>query len=164
MLSPQSCPTLCDPMNCSWPGSSVPGDSPGKSTGVGCHAFLQRILPTQGSNPGLPLCRQILYHLGEPQGKPKNTGVGSLSLLQQIFLTQELSLGLLHCRRILKQLSYQIHYLFIFGSIRGHRITWDPPSFQTIFYYMRFRFTALKFNIYMPYKVRTTTSPVTESL
>ena len=49
----QSCPTLCDPMDCSPPGSSVHGNSPGKNTGVGCHAFLQGIFPTQGSNPGL---------------------------------------------------------------------------------------------------------------
>ena len=32
------CPTLCDPMDCSLPGSSVRGDSLGKNTGVGCHA------------------------------------------------------------------------------------------------------------------------------
>ena len=49
----QSCPTLCDPMDCSLPGSSVHGDSPSKNTGVGCHALLQGIFPTQGSNPGL---------------------------------------------------------------------------------------------------------------
>ena len=47
----QSCPTLCDPMDCSPPGSSVHGDSSGKNTGVGCHALLQGIFPTQGSNP-----------------------------------------------------------------------------------------------------------------
>ena len=49
-LVAQSRPTLCDPMDCSLPGSSVHGDSPGKNTGVGCHAFLQGIFPTQGSN------------------------------------------------------------------------------------------------------------------
>ena len=57
------CPTLCNPMDCSPPGSSVHGDSPGKNTGVGCHALLQGIFPTQGSNPGLLHCRQILYQL-----------------------------------------------------------------------------------------------------
>ena len=61
----QPCPTPCDPMDCSPPGSSVHGDSPGKHTGVGCHALLQGIFTTQGSNPGL-LCllhwQQILYH------------------------------------------------------------------------------------------------------
>ena len=56
-----SCPTLCDPMDCSSPGSSVHGDSPGKNTEVGCHALLQRMFPTQGLNPGLLQCRQILY-------------------------------------------------------------------------------------------------------
>ena len=54
--------SFCDLMDCSPPASSVHGDSPGKDTGVGCHALLQRIFPTQGSNPGLPHCR-ILYHL-----------------------------------------------------------------------------------------------------
>ena len=48
----QSCLALCDPMDCSLPSSSVHGDSPGKNTGVGCHALLHRVFPTQGSNPG----------------------------------------------------------------------------------------------------------------
>ena len=40
-----------------------PWDSPGKNTGVGCHAPLQGVFPTQGSNSGLPYCSRILYHL-----------------------------------------------------------------------------------------------------
>ena len=43
----------------------------GKSTGVGCHFLLQGIFPTQGSNPGLLHCRQMLYllsHQGSHQG------------------------------------------------------------------------------------------------
>ena len=52
-------------MDCSPPGSSVHGISPGKNTGVGCHALLQGIFPTQGSNPRL-LCllhwQAGLYH------------------------------------------------------------------------------------------------------
>ena len=55
--------TLCKPMDCSLPGSSVHGDSPGKNTGVDCHALLQGIFPTQGSNPGLLHCSRILYQL-----------------------------------------------------------------------------------------------------
>ena len=42
-LVAQSCPTLCDPMDCSPPGSSVHGDSSGKNTGVDCQALLQGI-------------------------------------------------------------------------------------------------------------------------
>ena len=38
-------------------------NSPGENTGVGCHALLQGIFPTQGWNSGLPHCRRILYHL-----------------------------------------------------------------------------------------------------
>ena len=68
-LVAQSCPTLCDPMACSPPGSSVHGDSPGKNTGVGCHALLQGIFLAQESNQGLLHCRQILYQLSY-QGNP----------------------------------------------------------------------------------------------
>ena len=46
------------------------GDSPGKNTGMGCHAFLQEIFPTKGSNSDLPHCRHILYHLSH-QGSPR---------------------------------------------------------------------------------------------
>ena len=62
-LVTQLCLTLCDSMDCSPPGSSVHGDSPGKNMGVGCHALLQGIFPSQGSNPGLPRCRRVLYCL-----------------------------------------------------------------------------------------------------
>ena len=49
----QSCLTLCDPMDCSLPGFSVHGDSPGKNTGVGCHFLLQGVFLTQELNPCL---------------------------------------------------------------------------------------------------------------
>ena len=51
----QSCPTLGDPKDCSPPGSSIHGDSPGRNIGVGCHTPLQGIFSTQGLNPCL-LC------------------------------------------------------------------------------------------------------------
>ena len=56
-----------------WPhGLYSPWDSPGQNTGVGSRSLLQGIFPTQGSNPGLPHGRQILYHLSH-QGSPLNT-------------------------------------------------------------------------------------------
>ena len=68
-LVAQLCLTLCNPMDCSPLGLSVCGDFPGKNTGVGCHAFLQGIFPTQGLNLDLPHYRQILYQLS-CQGSP----------------------------------------------------------------------------------------------
>ena len=59
-LVAQSCPTLCDPVDCVQPGSSVHGDSPSVDTGVGCHALL---LGMHLPNPGLPHCRPILHCL-----------------------------------------------------------------------------------------------------
>ena len=96
----QLCPTLCDPMDCSLPGSSV------------CGILQARILewvafpfsPTQGSNPGLLRCRQIIYHLSY-QGSPRILEWVRLSLLQRLFPTQESNRSLLHCRWILYQLS-----------------------------------------------------------
>ena len=95
----QLCPTLCDFMDSSLPGSSV-------------HGILQaRILEwvaiafSRGSSQPRSPTLQVVSLPVEQQGKSKNTGVGSLSLLQRIFLTHELNQGLLHCRRILYQLS-----------------------------------------------------------
>ena len=78
-LVAQSCLTLCNLMDCSLPGSTFHGDSPGKNTEVGCHALLQGIKPRS-------LTLQVDSLPSEPPGKPKNTEVGSLSLLQGIFV------------------------------------------------------------------------------
>ena len=59
----QSCPTLCNPMDCPW-------NSPGQNTGVGTLSLFQRIFPTQRLNPGLPHFRQILYQLSH-KGNPR---------------------------------------------------------------------------------------------
>ena len=103
------CPTLCNHMDYSLPDSFVYGDSPDKNTGVGCHALLQGIFPTQESNPGLPhFCRDSLQTICnmqtdslpyDPPGKPKNIEVGSLSLFKGNFPTQETNQVLLHCGR-----------------------------------------------------------------
>ena len=65
----RSCLTLRDPMDCSSPGSSIHGDSLGKNSGMACHALLQGIIPTEGSNPVLSHCRQNLDRLSH-QGSP----------------------------------------------------------------------------------------------
>ena len=105
-LVAQLCPTLCDPMDYSPPGSSVPEESLSKNTRVGCHALLLHGIFQPGIEPRFPTLQADSF-LSEPPGKPKNTVVGSVSLCQGIFLTQESNQGLLHFRRILYQLSYE---------------------------------------------------------
>ena len=56
-------PTVCNPWIVACTRLLRPWDSPGKSTGVGCHFLLQGIFLTQGSNLGLLHCRQTLYPL-----------------------------------------------------------------------------------------------------
>ena len=89
----------------------------------GQHFLLQEIFLTQGSNPGFPNCRQILYQLSN-KGSPRI--VGSLSLLQQIFPTQESNWSLLHCHQIVRflyQLSCQgspVKIVFVTLLFTGH--------------------------------------------
>ena len=63
VLATQSCLTLCDPMDCSLPGSSVRGILQASILQWVSHSLLLRIFPTQGSNPSLLHCKQILHHL-----------------------------------------------------------------------------------------------------
>ena len=51
-----------------------PWNSPGQNTEVGSLLLLQGIFTTQGSNPGVPHCRLILYHLSH-WGSPDNNSV-----------------------------------------------------------------------------------------
>ena len=51
-------------------GQYSPWNSPGQNTGEGSLSLLQRIFPTQGSNPGLLHCGQILYQLSH-KGSPR---------------------------------------------------------------------------------------------
>ena len=104
-LVAQSCSTLCDPMDYSPPGSSVHGDSPGKNTGVSCHALPPEDLPSPRIKPRSPTL-QVDSLPSEPPGKSKNTGVGRIFLLQRLFPIQKSNWGFLHCRQILYQLSY----------------------------------------------------------
>ena len=97
----QSCLTLCDPMDCSPPGSSIHGIFQAKNTGVGCHLLLQGILPTQELNSylshllhwqadslpvlhlGSPICRKFLcarrtIHTWQVGGRIILTGIMGL--------------------------------------------------------------------------------------
>ena len=74
-------------MDSSPPGSSVHGDSPGKSTKVGCHALLQGIFPTQGSNPGLPHLLVAHYRLRHQESPDSLAQVCLISVLWGILPT-----------------------------------------------------------------------------
>ena len=63
----QLCLTLCDAYS--------PRNSPGQNTAVGFHALLQGIFPTQGLNPGVWHCRQILYQLSHNEEVEVTLGV-----------------------------------------------------------------------------------------
>ena len=99
-----------------------------------------QVISTQGQNPGLRHCRQIL----EPKGKPKNTEEGSLSLLQQIFPTEELNQGLLHCRWILYQLSYQGSPIAFIQEEKIKCFFLKPSTFDNLSNHIQFGTLSLK--------------------
>ena len=61
VLVAQSCPTLSNPKDCSPPGSPVHGILQARILEWVAIPFSREIFPTQGSNPGLLHCKQILY-------------------------------------------------------------------------------------------------------
>ena len=100
MFVAPSCPTLCNPMDCSLTGSSVHGILQAIVLEWTAISFSRGIFPTQGSNPGLPHCRQTLYCLSHlKQGLIfscliKNIGNISFLLLSIGFPRQESWSGL----------------------------------------------------------------------
>ena len=82
------CAVLClvlsdssHPMDCSLPGSSVHGDSPGKNTGMGSHSLPQGIFPTQGSSPGPLQCRILSDRAAREALKKKKYSLASINSL-----------------------------------------------------------------------------------
>ena len=86
-------------------------NSLGQNTGVGSLSLFQGIFPTQGSNPGFPHCRQILYQLSH-KGSPRILEWVAYSFFSRSSQPRNQTGCLLHCRWILYQLSYQ-------GSLLG---------------------------------------------
>ena len=115
-LVTQSCPILCDPMDCSPDRLLCPWGFSQQEYWSGLPCPPPGDLPNPGTEPRSPALQADSLP-SEPPGKPVNTGVGSLSLLQGNFPTQKLNWGFLHCKQILYQLSYrgiQTHLLFHF--------------------------------------------------
>ena len=108
-------------------------DSPGKNTGVDCHFLLQRIFPTQGLNPGLLHCRQILYGLSyrEADAKRESPVLGSAG--------QRWSQGSLQAAPCLPADPHLLTALLTVtapsrsttpGSFSGASVTHPPPQFH----------------------------------
>ena len=111
-----SCPIICDPMDCSLPGSSIHGILQARILEWFAMSFSRRLShPRDRTHVSFVSCtdRCVLYyqcHLGS------QTGVVSHYLLQGNFPTQGSNLGLPHCRQILYHLSHQESSMYISRS------------------------------------------------
>ena len=107
-------------------GLFCPWDSPGKNTAVGCHFLLQEIFSTQGLNPGLPHCRQILYCLSHQ---------GSGLLLWKAVISIKMGIRLLEPLQCLKQTGCGVELRF--GPVIrlrekvSRRAIWQPQRSGT---------------------------------
>ena len=81
-----------------------PWNSPGQNTGVGSLSLLQGIFPTQGWNPGLLLCKQILYQLSH-QGSPYDSELGTKVAIYVNGLTTALQGGFCYYSHFAQRLS-----------------------------------------------------------
>ena len=89
-----------------------PWNSPGKNAGVGSHSLLQEIFPTQGLNPGVLHCKEILYHLNYQESPIQFSSVQSLSRVQ-LFATpwtaaHQAPLSITNFRSLLKFMSIEL--------------------------------------------------------
>ena len=91
-----------------------PWDFPGKNTGVGCHFLLQGLFPTQGLNPGLQHCRQILYRLSY-EGSPTflHTFVFYLIASENWYSTKEIIRIKAKGKQDLREIKW-LHFFFFF--------------------------------------------------
>ena len=106
VLVAQSCTRLCDPMDCSLPGSSVHGILQARILEwVASHSFSRGIFPTQGLNLGLLHCRHILSHLSH-QESPIFTSPGFSVCLLVCFL---------HPQHLRDKKEVQSPFLFFFN-------------------------------------------------
>ena len=111
-------------------GLCSPWNSPGQNTGVGSLSLLQGIFPSQGSNPGLPHCRRILYqlsHKGSPtisKGTnskcPLGTGLIPTDLKHPNLLRNTKHMILRSLTRTLNDLT---DFSFLMGSL-NHTLSW----------------------------------------
>ena len=83
-----------------------PWNSPGQNTGVDSLSLLPGIFPTQGLNPGLPHCWQILYQLSH-KGSPRILEWVAYPFSSGSSRPRDQTGVFLHCRQIPYQLSYE---------------------------------------------------------
>ena len=108
MLVAKLCPTLCNPVNCSPPGSSVHGILQVRILECVTIPFSRGTFPTQGSNLGLLNCKQILYHLSHQ---------GSLTLDRgQHLIHQSVNRYFMESLCLLSSLTQRMDTLRVFNS------------------------------------------------
>ena len=128
-LVAQLCLTLCNPTDYIALGSSVHGASPGKNTGVGCHALLQGIFPTQGIEFRSPTW-QVDSLPSEPQGKPSEKV--TCLVYNPLFLLFEMLISWLvsvHSTLVRKRMHYpnKVAWLILSGPWRGSALGGKSP-------------------------------------
>ena len=121
VLVTQLCLTLYSPMDCSPPGPSVHGVSQARILEWVAISFSRGIFLTQGLNPDLLLCRQILYHLSH-QGSPEHAWENPI-LVQFSSITQS-------CPTLCNPMDYSSPGSSVYGISQARILEWVAISFS----------------------------------
>ena len=121
MLVGQSCQTLCNPLDCSQPGSSVHGIFQARIVEWVAISFSMVIFLTQELNPVLPHCRQILYYLSHQGSSLLNWKFLVFYSPQNFWLFTVSVTEINHCGSVrfclwCCQLFYFIYFMFFLGA------------------------------------------------
>ena len=141
---PQSCPTLCDSHGLQPFRPVYPWTSPGKNPRVGCHALLQGIFQTQGSNPYL-LC---LLHWQVDSFTTSDTWKPKLGFSFFWRLKLEIEIFIPHC-------TLGCHYSLVIyiRCITFFDFNWGVPHLATLIVSTLQKYLYLEMSTYVSYTV-----------
>ena len=111
-----------------------PWDSLGKNTGVGCHFLLQGICPTQGLSPGLPQCRQTLYHLSHHRSPNPKYGKSHFSSFQSKPFFAAAAKSPQSCPTLCDHIDISPPGASVPGILRARTLEWVAISFSKPFF------------------------------
>ena len=113
----QSCPTLCDAMDCSSPGSSLHGILQIKNIGVGCHALLQGLFPTQRLN--LHLLSLLYWQVGSLPPAPPGKSYVAIHSVYIHFVESFYHKSMFFCIYLNNHMIFILHFVYVVSLIAG---------------------------------------------
>ena len=132
----QSCPTLCDPIDGSPPGSAIPGNPPGKNTGVGCR-FLLQCMKVKSESEAAQSCPSPSYPMDCSLPGSSVHGICQARVLEWVVIAFSV---LLYYISIKKKKKQQVFVLGVHGSQTFHGVSEEVKPCNHSQRFQRFKY------------------------